>query len=61
MVKKKKKKKSTCNEGDLVLSLGWEDPLEKGIATHSSIAWRIAIDRGAWQDYCSLQMSILAA
>ena len=44
-----------------VLSLGWEDPLEKGIATHSSIAWRIAIDRGAWQDYCSLQMSILAA
>ena len=25
-----------------VLSLGWEDPLEKGIATHSSIlAWRI--------------------
>ena len=23
-------------------SLGWEDPLEKGIATHSSIfAWRI--------------------
>ena len=26
----------------LVLSLGWEDPLEKGKATHSSIqAWRI--------------------
>ena len=26
-----------------VLSLGWEDPLEKGKATHSSIlAWRIA-------------------
>ena len=26
----------------LVQSLGWEDPLEKGIATHSSIlAWRI--------------------
>ena len=25
-----------------VRSLGWEDPLEKGIATHSSIlAWRI--------------------
>ena len=25
-----------------VLSLGWEDPLEKGMATHSSIlAWRI--------------------
>jgi len=26
----------------LVHSLGWEDPLEKGMATHSSIlAWRI--------------------
>ena len=26
-----------------VQSLGWEDPLEKGIATHSSIlAWRIS-------------------
>ena len=29
-------------------SLGWEDPLEKGMATHSSIlAWRIPMDRGA--------------
>ena len=29
--------------------LGWEDPLEKEMATHSSIlAWRIT-DRGAWQ------------
>ena len=26
----------------LVQSLGWKDPLEKGMATHSSIlAWRI--------------------
>ena len=26
-----------------VQSLGWEDPLEKGMATHSSIlAWRIS-------------------
>ena len=33
-----------------VQSLGWEDPLEKGMATHSSIlAWRILMDRGAWQ------------
>ena len=32
-----------------VLSLGWEDPLEKEMATHSSIlAWRIPMDRGAW-------------
>ena len=34
----------------LVPSLGWEDPLKKGVATHSCIlAWRISIDRGAWQ------------
>ena len=33
-----------------VQSLGWEDPLEEGMATHSRIlAWRIPIDRGAWQ------------
>ena len=31
-----------------VQSLVWEDPLEEGIATHSSIlAWRISMDRGA--------------
>ena len=30
-------------------SLGQEDPLEKDLATHSSIlAWRISMDRGAW-------------
>ena len=33
-----------------VQPLGWEDPLEKEIAIHSSIlAWRIPMDRGAWQ------------
>ena len=32
-----------------VQSLGWEDPLEKGTVTHSSIlAWRIPMDRRAW-------------
>ena len=32
-----------------VWSLGWEDPLEAGMATYSSIlAWRIPMDRGAW-------------
>ena len=32
-----------------VQSLGWEDPVEEGIATHSSIlAWRIPMNRGAW-------------
>ena len=35
-------KKSACNVGDLGLIPGWEDPLEKEMATHSSIlAWRI--------------------
>ena len=38
-----------------VPSLGFEDPLEEGITTHSSIlAWRILMDRGAWQDRVSL-------
>ena len=32
-----------------VQSLGQEDPLEKGMATHSSIlAWRSPMDRGTW-------------
>ena len=36
-----------------VQSLDWKDPLEKGMATHSSIlAWRIPMDRGAcWATY----------
>ena len=33
-----------------VQSLGQEDPLEVGMATHSSIlAWRIPMDRVAWR------------
>jgi len=33
-----------------VQSLGWDDPLEEGMTTHSSIlAWRIPMDRGAWR------------
>ena len=32
-----------------VQSLGQEDPLEEGLATHSSVLpWRISMDRGAW-------------
>ena len=32
-----------------VQSLSWKDPLEEGMATHSSIlAWRIPMDRGTW-------------
>ena len=42
-------KESACNAGDLGSIPGWEDRLEEGVATHSSIvAWRIPTDRGAW-------------
>ena len=38
-------KESVCNGGaaeDLGLILGWEDPLEEGMTTHSSIfTWRV--------------------
>ena len=35
-------KASAYNAGDPVQSLGWEDPLEKEMANHSStLAWRI--------------------
>ena len=27
--------------------MGWEDPLEKGVTTHSSI--KVSMERGAWQ------------
>ena len=49
-------KASDCNVGDPGLIHGWgrslgqEDPLEKELATHSSIlAWRIPRERGAWR------------
>ena len=33
-----------------VRSLGWEDPLEKEMTTHSStLAWKNPMDRGAWR------------
>ena len=32
-----------------VWSLGWEDPLEKGMATHSSSCLGNPMDRGTWQ------------
>ena len=32
---------SVCNAGDTDSILGWENPLEEGMATHSSIAWKI--------------------
>ena len=45
-------KESSYNAGDGVWSLGWEDPLEKEMETHSSIiAWEIS-----WtEEPCGLQ------
>ena len=45
-------KESACNAGELVRSLGWEDPLEKEMAAHSGIlAWQIP-----WtEEPCGLQ------
>ena len=44
-------KESECNMGDL----GWEDPLEKGMATHSSIlAWRICMGCEVKSESCSV-------
>ena len=41
-------KNSPAKRETWVRSLGWEDPLEEGMATHTSIlAWRFPVDRGA--------------
>ena len=43
-------KNSSAMRESWVRCLGLEDPLEEGMATHSSIlAWRIPMDRGAWR------------
>ena len=42
-------KESACNGGELglILGLGWEIPLEKGISTYSNIlVWRIPWTEG---------------
>ena len=52
-------KESVCNAGDVVRSLGQDDPLEKVMATHSSIlAWEILWreEPGSLQ-FMGLQMS----
>ena len=42
-------KESACNAGDLGSICVWENPLEEGTATQSSVlAWRVPMDRGAW-------------
>ena len=47
-------KESSCNTGDHVRSLGWEDPLEKEMATHSSVlAWEIP-----WTEETGRQQSL---
>ena len=39
-------KRSACNARDLCSIPGWEDPLEKEMATHSTVlAWRIPSTR----------------
>ena len=43
-------KESLARQETHIRSLGWEYPPEKEMATHSSIlAWRVPMDRGAWQ------------
>ena len=42
-------KNALARQETWVQSLDWEDPLEEGMATQSSIfTWRIPMDRGAW-------------
>ena len=41
---------SVCSVRNLGLILGWEDPLEEGMAAHSGVlARRSTMDRGDWQ------------
>jgi len=45
------KKESACNAGDQVLSPGREDPLEKGMATHSCLEYSCLenpMDKAVW-------------
>ena len=45
-------KESACNTGDLSSIPGWEDSLEKGMATHSSIP----AQRIPWtEEFCGIQ------
>ena len=43
-----------------VQSLGWEDPLEEGMATHTRIlAWRILWTETLIRTYCKAQGTLL--
>ena len=50
-------KNLTAMQETQVQSLGWEDPLEKGMAIHSSIlAWRIPwIEKPGWLQFMAWQ------
>ena len=42
-------KNSPAMQETWVQSLGWENSLEEGMATHSGIlTWRIPMDKGVW-------------
>ena len=50
-------KESTCKRGDvgLITHAGQEDPLEKGMVTHTSmIAWKIPYGQGSLEGYSPL-------
>ena len=52
-------KESACNVETWVWSMGWEDPLEKGKATHSSIlAWRIPSPWGCKESETTERLSL---
>ena len=43
-------RESACDAGDVGSVCGSGEPLEKGMATHSSIlAWKTPMDRETWQ------------
>ena len=49
---------SVGNVRDMSRSLGWEDPLEEGMATHSSYSClENSMDRGACQALLSMEFS----
>ena len=51
-------KESTCNEGDLSSTLGWEDLLEKGKATHPRLGRSPGEGKGYPLQYPSLENSM---
>ena len=60
LVKKKKKKKKLPTVWETGIQfLGWEDVLEQGKATHSSIvAWRIPVVHGVVESGMTEQLSV---